>query len=214
VRFSGPTARKTLGASRVCPYIGSAMSIDTTTSLAGQLLIAMPGIGDARFDRTVILLCQHGEEGAMGLVINRIFPGLGFLELLGQLSLTPEAAVQERRVYAGGPVETGRGFVIHSDDYGQTDGARPVAPGVALSANIDVLQAMADGGGPRRALVCLGYAGWSPGQLDSEMARNVWLSAPVTPTLVFGTPIDQKWPEALAALGIDIAMLSQQSGRA
>ena len=182
--------------------------------LAGQLLIAMPGIGDARFDRTVIYLCQHGPEGAMGLVINRSFNGLGFVELLQQLSLEPDESLPNRPVYAGGPVETGRGFVLHSDDFGLDQNARLVSPGIALSANIEVLQAMAKKEGPRRALVCLGYAGWSPGQLDSELGNNVWLLAPATPSLVFGTSIDQKWPEALATLGIDVAMLSQQAGHA
>ena len=187
---------------------------DPDAQLVGQLLIAMPGIGDARFDRTVIYLCQHSAEGAMGLVINRNFQGLGFRDLLGQLSLEPDESIQNRPIYAGGPVETGRGFVLHSDDFGLADGARLISPGIALSANIDVLQAMARGEGPKRSLVCLGYAGWSPGQLDNEMSQNVWLSVDATPTLVFGTPLDQKWPSALAAMGIDVAMLSQQAGHA
>lgn len=182
--------------------------------LSGQLLIAMPGIGDARFERAVILICQHSPEGAMGLVINSTMPNLSYLELLDQLTLAVSDGVADRPVYAGGPMESGRGFVVHSEDFTLADGSRRVGDGLALTANIDILQEMARGGGPRRSLVCLGYAGWSPGQLDQEMVGNVWLQVTATPALVFGTPNDQKWPKALATLGIDVAMLSQQAGHA
>jgi putative transcriptional regulator len=185
-----------------------------TTDLSGQLLIAMPGIGDQRFERTVILICQHSAEGAMGLVINRTMPNLTYLELLDQLTLSVAEAVADRPVYAGGPMESGRGFVIHSEDFTLADGSRRIGGGLALTANIDILQVMAQGAGPKRSLVCLGYAGWSPNQLDQEMIGNVWLQVPATPALVFATPNDQKWPQALAALGIDVAMLSQQAGHA
>ncbi len=185
-----------------------------TQGLSGQLLIAMPGIGDQRFERSVILVCQHSAEGAMGLVINRTLAGLTYLELLDQLTLPVAKAVADRPIYAGGPMESGRGFVIHSEDFSLVDGTRRICEGMALTANIDILQAMAQGGGPKRSLVCLGYAGWSPGQLDQEMIGNVWLQVAATPALVFSTPNDQKWPKALAALGIDVAMLSQQAGHA
>jgi putative transcriptional regulator len=185
-----------------------------TASLSGQLLIAMPGIGDSRFERSVVLMCQHSAEGAMGLVINRTMAGLTYLELLDQLSLPTLESIADRPVYAGGPMESGRGFVVHSEDFMLPDGSRKICDGLALTANIDILQVMAQGGGPKRSLVCLGYAGWSPGQLDQEMVGNVWLQVAATPTLVFSTPNDQKWPQALAALGIDVAMLSQQAGHA
>jgi putative transcriptional regulator len=184
------------------------------TGLSGQLLIAMPGIGDARFDRAVVLMCQHSAEGAMGLVINRTMPNLSYLELLDQLTLPVTDAISDRPVYAGGPMESGRGFVVHSEDYTLADASRRIGEGLALTANIDILQEMAQGGGPKRSLVCLGYAGWSPGQLDQEVAGNVWLQVPASATLVFATPNDQKWPKALATLGIDVAMLSQQAGHA
>jgi putative transcriptional regulator len=182
--------------------------------LSGQLLIAMPGIGDPRFDRTVILVCQHSDEGAMGLVVNRTMPNITYLELLEQLGLPAHESVSDRPVYAGGPMESGRGFVVHSEDHTLVDSTRKIADGLALTANIDILQNMAGGGGPARALICLGYAGWSPGQLDQELSNNVWLSVLATPTLVFATPNDQKWAKALAALGIDVALLSQQAGHA
>jgi putative transcriptional regulator len=185
-----------------------------TQGLTGQLLVAMPGIGDQRFERAVLLVCQHSAEGAMGLVINRTLAGLSYLELLEQLSLPVAASLSDRPVYAGGPMESGRGFVIHSEDFTLADGSRRVGAGLALTANIDILQEMAQGGGPKRSLVCLGYAGWSPGQLDQEMIGNVWLQVTATPALLFSTPNDQKWPQALAALGIDVAMLSQQAGHA
>jgi putative transcriptional regulator len=188
--------------------------MNKTSDMSGQLLIAMPGIGDQRFDRSVILICQHSPEGAMGLVINRTMPNLTYLELLDQLTLAVTESVVDRPVYAGGPMESGRGFVIHSEDFTLADSSRRVSEGLALTANIDILQEMAQGGGPKRSLVCLGYAGWSPGQLDQEMVGNIWLQVPATPALVFTTPNDQKWPQALAALGIDVAMLSQQAGHA
>jgi putative transcriptional regulator len=190
------------------------MAMTQIASLSGQLLIAMPGIGDSRFDRAVILVCQHSAEGAMGLVINRTMGGLTYLELLDQLTLPVVESLADRPVYAGGPMESGRGFVVHSEDFMLEDGSRKICDGLALTANIDILQVMAQGDGPRRSLVCLGYAGWSPGQLDQEMVGNVWLQVAATPALVFSTPNDQKWPQALAALGIDVAMLSQQAGHA
>lgn len=184
------------------------------TNLEGHLLIAMPGIGDRRFERSVICVCQHNRDGAMGLIINRNMNGLSFIELLEQLSVTTIESIADRPLYTGGPMETGRGFVLHSDELILKDGTRKIADGIALSANIEILQSMANGLGPRRALVCLGYAGWSPGQLDREMADNIWLSVEATPSLIFGTPNDQKWPKSLAALGVDAAMLSGQAGHA
>jgi putative transcriptional regulator len=186
----------------------------STQDLSGQLLIAMPGIGDPRFERSVVLICQHSAEGAMGLMINRTIPKLTYLELLYQLTLSASDTIQNRPIYTGGPTENGRGFVIHSEDFTLADGSRRIGDGLALTASIDILQEMAKGGGPKRSLICLGYASWQSEQLEAEILGNVWLQIPATPTLVFSTPNDQKWPQALALLGIDIAMLSQQAGHA
>jgi putative transcriptional regulator len=178
----------------------------------GQVLVAMPGITDPRFDRTVIFLCSHSAEGAMGLVINRQFQGLDFHALLEQLDLDTDSAVN-RPVYAGGPVETGRGFVLHSDDFRQ-ESTLVMAGDVALTATIDILKALADGAGPKNSLIALGYAGWAPGQLDRELTRNGWLTANASHDLLFATPDEDKWPKALASIGIDPSMLSGDAGHA
>jgi putative transcriptional regulator len=180
--------------------------------LEGQLLVAMPGITDPRFDRTVIFMCSHSAEGAMGLVINRQFQGLDFHALLDQLDLDSDSAAN-RPVYAGGPVETGRGFVLHSSDFRQ-DSTLMVAGDVALTATVDILKALAEGAGPKNSLIALGYAGWAPGQLDRELTRNGWLTTPASHSLLFDTADQDKWPRALAALGIDPSMLSGDSGHA
>lgn len=179
----------------------------------GQLLVAMPGIGDPRFDRSVIYVCSHSAEGAMGLVVNKRFEGLSFSMLLEQLELSGDSADDDRPVYAGGPVETGRGFVLHSDDYNQ-DTTLKIDGTIALTATVDILKAMADGQGPSNSIVALGYTGWAPGQLDRELTHNGWLTAAASPELLFNTPDEQKWPRAIASLGIDPSMLSGASGHA
>lgn len=183
------------------------------TYLEGQLLVAMPGIGDPRFDRSVIYLCSHSAEGAMGLVVNKRFEGLSFGMLLEQLELAADEADDDRPVYAGGPVETGRGFVLHSDDYTQ-DSTLRIGDSIALTATVDILKAMAEGQGPTRSLVALGYAGWAPGQLDRELTHNGWLTLPASPELLFATPDTEKWPKAIASIGIDPSMLSGAAGHA
>lgn len=183
------------------------------TFLSGQLLIAMPGIGDPRFDRSVIYVCQHSADSAMGLIVNRLMPKLSLGELLKQLSIEVDGPVANLPVLAGGPVETGRGFVLHSGDYGQ-DSTLRISNEVALTATVDVLRNIAQGKGPARALVALGYAGWGPGQLDGELTRHGWLTAPATMELLFDTPLERKWAAALALLGINAAMLAGESGHA
>ena len=182
--------------------------------LEGQLLLAMPGIGDQRFERSVIYLCSHSAEGAMGLVLNRPFQGLNFTGLLGQLNLTVPGIIHSVPIQAGGPVEPGRGFVLHSEDYFQDGNSRIVSPGVVLTATIDLLKAIATNQGPKQVFVCLGYAGWGPGQLDRELTVNGWLTADATPNLVYEVPLSQKWPSALASLGISVSALSQNAGHA
>lgn len=181
--------------------------------LAGQLLIAMPQMRDPRFARTVVYLCAHTAEGAMGIVINRLFDGLSFPELLEQLDIPTTPECDQIRVHFGGPVEGGRGFVLHSDDY-LHETSMVVSQGVALTATVDVLKAMAEGGGPRKRLLALGYAGWSAGQLDGEIRDNAWLNVPADETLLFGNDLDGKWGAAIHKMGIDFAALSGEAGHA
>lgn len=181
--------------------------------LAGQILIAMPQMQDPRFNRAVVYLCAHTAEGAMGLVINRPFNGLSFPDLLEQLEIEPTAPCRDIRIHFGGPVEGGRGFVLHSTDYLQ-ESTLLVDDSVALTATVDVLKAMAEGHGPRSSLLALGYAGWSPGQLDSEILENVWLNVPADEQLLFGHDLDHKWEQAIHKLGIDFGSLSGDVGHA
>ena len=189
--------------------------------LDGQMLIAMPGIGDPRFDRSVIFLCVHSPDGAMGLVVNRAAEALSFAELLQRLDLLPETEpiklppdAQAMKVLVGGPVEAGRGFVLHTSDYRSSDSTLAVDEGLGLTATLDVLRAIAAGNGPRRALLALGYAGWGPGQLEQEIQHNGWLNCDSDETLLFDADLDAKYDLALRKLGIDPSMLSSESGHA
>lgn len=187
--------------------------LKTQGYLAGQLLIAMPQMRDPRFARSVVYLCAHSAEGAMGLVINRLFDGISFPDLLEQLDIEAGPGCDQVRVLMGGPVESGRGFVLHSTDY-MHETSMNVAEGVALTATVDVLRAIAEGNGPRKSLLTLGYAGWSAGQLDAEIRENVWLNVPADEALIFGADLDHKWEQAIATLGIDFGSLSGEVGHA
>lgn len=192
-----------------------AKEVDVTaeSSLTGQLLVAMPQMADSRFTRTVIYLCAHSEEGAMGLVINRLIDSLTFPSLLEQLGMEPEDARADMPIHFGGPVEASRGFVLHSAEYLQ-DSTLVIDDEIALTATIDVLRAIASGGGPKRRVLALGYAGWAPGQLDSEIQANGWMLVPPDPELVFGDDNEAKWQRALAKIGIDLSLLSSEAGHA
>ncbi len=181
--------------------------------LVGQLLVAMPGMPDTRFAKTVIYMCAHNAEGAMGLVVNRSLDALSFPDLLDQLDIDTSAMTEHVDVHFGGPVETGRGFVLHSPDYLQ-EGTMVVADGIALTATVEILKAIAAGKGPRRHLLALGYAGWGPGQLDSEIKANGWLSVGADDGLVFDADLNTKWDRAMGKLGIDPRMLSDAAGHA
>jgi putative transcriptional regulator len=184
------------------------------TFLDGHLLIAMPGMGDPRFDRSVIFLCAHSDEGAMGLIVNKPAPDLSFKDLLSQLKIEPRVDVKGIRVHLGGPVEHGRGFVLHSSDYRVEESSLAVSPGFAMTATVDILQDIARGAGPARALLALGYAGWGPGQLESEIQANGWLTAPADIDLVFSHSDPEKWGAALRSISIDPRLLSVEGGRA
>jgi putative transcriptional regulator len=182
--------------------------------LAGKLLIAMPGMGDERFERSVILLCAHSDEGAMGLVVNKPSADLSFSSLLDQLNIPRAPEGRDIRVHLGGPVERGRGFVLHSDEY-RTRGATMTVPGgFGMTATVDVLAALARGAGPEAALLALGYSGWGPGQLEAEISRNDWLTADAPADLVFSPDDKGKWQGALRRMGIDPITLSGSAGRA
>ena len=179
----------------------------------GQLLVAMPTMADPRFARSVIYMCAHSDDGAMGLVVNKLLESLSFSDLLEQLEIEAESVDQSIRVHFGGPVEAARGFVLHSTDYTHEATMR-VDDDFALTATIDVLRAMAEGSGPRRSMLALGYAGWAPGQLDREIQENGWLTVPADEDLVFDEAQDGKWERAVGRLGFDPGNLSGEAGRA
>src|SRR5262244_1883530 len=185
----------------------------TNPYLTGQLLVAMPQMRDPRFARSVIYMCAHSADGAMGLVVNRRVGSITFNDLLQQLNIGPNKRHDEIRVHFGGPVEQGRGFVLHSSDYTQS-GTLRVDDHVALTATLDILKEMAAGGGPRKSLLALGYAGWGPGQLDAEIQANGWLSVSSDEALVFDDDLDNKWERAIHKIGIDFSMLSGEAGHA
>jgi putative transcriptional regulator len=183
------------------------------STLTGQLLVAMPQMADPRFTRTVIYLCAHSADGAMGLVVNRLIDSLTFPSLLEQLGLEAEDPMADMPVHFGGPVESSRGFVLHSADYLQ-ESTLVIDDEIALTATIDVLRAIASGAGPRRRVLALGYAGWAPGQLDAEIQANGWMLVPADSDLVFGIDNGAKWQRALAKIGIDLSLLSSEAGHA
>jgi putative transcriptional regulator len=183
------------------------------SSLSGQLLVAMPQMSDPRFARTVVYLCAHSSDGAMGLVVNRLIDSLSFGSLLAQLGVENDGAPADMPVHFGGPVESSRGFVLHTADYCQ-DSTLVIDDESALTATLDVLKAIARGSGPRRRVLALGYAGWAPGQLDAEIQANGWLLVPADLELVFGVQNDTKWERAIAKIGIDLTLLSSEAGHA
>ena len=189
------------------------MLVSESDGFAGQLLVAMPQMQDPRFAKSVIYLCAHTPEGAMGLVLNKLVDSITFPDLLEQLSIEPAISGDEIRVHFGGPVESGRGFVLHTADY-QREGTLPINSGIALTATVDILRDMARGTGPRQRLLALGYAGWGPGQLDAEIQANGWLQVPADEQLVFGQELETKWELALAKLGVDFGRLSGEAGHA
>lgn len=184
----------------------------TTDGLRDQFLIAMPSLQDGYFGQTVTYICEHTEEGAMGLVINQPID-LTLEQMLRQLDLEPTADTGQQPIFRGGPVQPEHGFVLHSPGNGWT-GTRRLGGGLALTTSRDILEAIARGEGPEHALIALGYAGWGPGQLESEIAENAWLVAPANQAILFTLPPDQRWSAAARLIGIDMNLISQVAGHA
>lgn len=182
--------------------------------LDGQLLIAMPGMGDPRFERAVIFLCAHSADGALGLIVNKPSRQIRFQNLLEQLDLAQGAPKRDISVHFGGPVENERGFVLHSADYAAEAATLHVSDRFGMTATLDVLEDIANGKGPASALLALGYSGWGPGQLEDEIRQNGWLTCDANDSLVFGDDDDGKWEAALATLGVDPLTLSSTAGNA
>jgi putative transcriptional regulator len=181
--------------------------------LTGKLLIAMPFLPDPRFSHTVIYICGHDEQGAMGLIVNKGLPTVTFEELLEQMDVDVSLIKSQVPIHYGGPVEVGRGFVLHSTDYA-TESTVAIDNGFAMTATLDILRSMAINEGPRQSLLALGYVGWGAGQLEHEIQENGWLTIDANAELIFGSDLENKWRLALATLGIDPASLSFEIGHA
>ena len=189
--------------------------------LSGQLLVAMPTMSDRRFRRSVIYMCSHSDEGAMGLIVNQRSPDVSLSDLLSQLGLAEDGADQsgpeeflEQGVLNGGPVSTERGFVLHTNDYFAEEATLAIGDGICLTATIEILKAMAAGQGPRRSVLALGYAGWAPGQLEAEIGANGWLHCPADRELVFDTDLELKYVRALSKIGVELSHLISEAGHA
>ena len=189
--------------------------------LDGQMLIAMPAMRDERFSRCLIYICAHSSEGAMGIVVNQPAADISFPDLLVQLDVIPAADViqlpsraSDMKVLMGGPVYTQRGFVLHSSDFFIENSTLPIDEGICLTATLDILKAIARGEGPKSAILALGYAGWAPGQLETEIQHNGWLHCSADSELIFGRDTDRKYERALRKIGIDPGMLSSEAGHA
>ncbi|TCT09939.1 putative transcriptional regulator [Tepidamorphus gemmatus] len=189
--------------------------------LDGQLLVAMPSMSDPRFERSVIYVCAHSEDGAMGIIVNQAAEHIGFTELLRQLDVIGAGeeirlppAVNAMRVHVGGPVETGRGFVLHTADWFVENSTLPIDDGICLTATLDILKAIARGQGPSNSLLALGYSGWAPGQLEREIQANGWLHCSADPRIVFGGDLASKYDLALRKIGIDPGFLASEAGHA
>jgi putative transcriptional regulator len=182
--------------------------------LEGKLLIAMPGMADPHFEKSVIFVCAHSADGAMGIIINKPVAGLSFHDLISKLELKVTRETPNFPVLYGGPVETGRGFVLHSGEYESSEATLPVSEDVSLTATLDILRAMADGRGPHHAIFALGYAGWQAGQIEDEIRRNGWIHCDSDPDILFDQELDAKWATALRKLGINASGLSAHTGHA
>jgi putative transcriptional regulator len=182
--------------------------------LLGKLLVALPGMPDKRFEKSVIFMCAHSQAGAMGLIVNKPFDGLTFREMVAKLDVTVTADTPDPPILFGGPVGTGQGFVLHTSEYAGNEATMTVTSEISLTATVDILRDIAEGRGPRKALFALGYAGWGPGQIEGELGSNGWIPCDADQRIVFGADCETKWKAALATLGADITGLSAEAGRA
>ena len=201
--------------------IGSQSKQSSRSYLDGQCLIAMPGMADTRFSRSVVYVCAHSEDGAMGIIVNKPAADTKFPDLLVQLDVIPSEEIirlpsraEKMQVLRGGPVETKRGFVLHSADFFLESATLPIDDGICLTATLDILRAIAVGTGPENAVLALGYAGWGAGQLEAEIQSNGWLHCPADADLIFGADIAAKYDQALRKIGISLGMLSSEIGHA
>jgi putative transcriptional regulator len=210
---SAPAKSPSVPRRRAAPRPRAAEEWLSGLSLAGQVLIAMPALADQNFHRSVIYLCAHTGEGAMGIVVNRPLSSPTFQDLLKQLNVDPAPPARTIRLLSGGPVDNARGFVLHTTDW-TSESSLKVDDKLALTASLDVLKAIAGGGGPRDGILALGYAGWGPGQLDKELRANSWLTAPADLSILFDAEHETKWRRALATLRIDPLLLSDAAGHA
>jgi putative transcriptional regulator len=182
--------------------------------LEGKLLIAMPGMPDPRFEKSVIFMCAHSAKGAMGIIVNKPIDGLSFRELMSKFKIDVTADKPDTPILFGGPVNMGRGFVLHTADYGSNEATLPVTGEISLTATTDILEAISQGRGPSRSILALGYAGWGTGQIENEILSNGWIHCDADLRLVFDTNHDSKWQKAIGMLGVDISGLSADAGRA
>ena len=182
--------------------------------LEGKLLIAMPGMSDPRFEKSVIFMCAHSAQGAMGLIINKPIDGLSFRELMLKLGIDGTATRTNAPILFGGPVQMGRGFVLHSADYGSSETTMHLTPEISLTATVDILRAISEGRGPEKSVLALGYAGWGEGQIEAEILANGWIHCDADAGLVFDTDYEARWQTAFAKLGANISGLSAEAGRA
>lgn len=182
--------------------------------LLGKLLVALPGMPDPRFEKSVILMCAHSDQGAMGIIVNKPFEGLSFRELVERLDVKVTADTPDPPILFGGPVGTGQGFVLHSSEFGNGEATMPVTSEISLTATIEILRAIAEGRGPQKALFALGYAGWGPGQIENELMSNGWIPCDVQKDILFDLDCALKWQAALGSIGADISGLSAEAGRA
>ena len=184
--------------------------------LSGQLLVAMPTMSDRRFRRSVIYMCSHSAEGAMGLIVNQRSPDVSLGDLVDQLGLGESGTdtFLEQSVLNGGPVSTERGFVLHTNDYFADEATLAISDGICLTATIEILKAMAAGQGPRRSVLALGYSGWAPGQLEAEIGANGWLNCPADRDLIFDADLELKYVRALSKIGVELSHLHSEAGHA
>lgn len=198
----------------ICPHQGQISNMDKDMDLSGKLLIAMPSIGDDRFDKSVVFLCAHSEEGAMGIIVNKPADDVNLDDLLDHLDIDGTDLTLGQSVFFGGPVEGSRGFILHSEDYVGNDTTLHVGDLFSMTATRDILEDIAQGTGPKKALAALGYTGWAAGQLEGELQQNAWLTVDADSAIVFSPDHAGKWTAALSKLGVDPILLSPEGGHA